>query len=146
MYTTQLITAEETHGIRRIVLRDNKDVSVVFEGDTDSTTLHTGIFKGDTLLGIATFMKNKHKDLQGAQYQLRGMAVSESHQSLGLGNSLLAFGLKKISEQGGTLCWCNARTVALSFYKKMEFSIIGEEFIVPEIGPHFVMFKKLSNV
>lgn len=143
MYTTRLIEASATHAIRRIVLRDNKDVSVVFEGDSASTTFHTGIFKGDTLLGIATFMQNKHKDLQGAQYQLRGMAVSESHQSLGLGNTLLEFGLKKVSELGADFCWCNARTVALSFYKKMEFSIIGEEFIVPEIGPHFVMFKKL---
>ncbi|MGB2129681.1 MAG: GNAT family N-acetyltransferase [Flavicella sp.] len=146
MFVTQLITAEDTHAIRRRVLRDGKDVSVVFEGDTDCTTFHAGIFKGSTLLGIATFMKNKHKDLVGEQYQLRGMAVSESHQGQGLGNTLLGFGLKKVSELGGDLCWCNARTVALSFYKHMEFEIIGEEFIVPEIGPHFVMFKKLSNV
>ena len=146
MYTTRLIKATATHGIRRRVLRDGKDVSVVFDRDIEPTTFHTGIFKGATLLGIATFMKNKHKDLQGEHYQLRGMAVSESHQGLGLGNTLLDFGLKKISELGGDLCWCNARTVALLFYEKKGFDTIGEEFIVPEIGPHFVMFKKLSNV
>ena len=56
MFVMQLITAQETHATRRRVLRDK--MYLLIEGDTDSTTFHTGIFKGSTLLGIDLMKTN----------------------------------------------------------------------------------------
>jgi hypothetical protein len=35
--------------------------------------------------------------------------------------------------------WCNARTPARGFYERAGFAVEGEEFELPEIGPHVLM-------
>jgi predicted GNAT family N-acyltransferase len=35
--------------------------------------------------------------------------------------------------------WCNARTPARGFYERAGFAAVGEEFALPDIGPHFLM-------
>ena len=42
------------------------------------------------------------------------------------------------------MVWCNARINAVAFYKKEGFKIIGDEFEIPDIGPHFLMAKNLG--
>jgi predicted GNAT family N-acyltransferase len=39
--------------------------------------------------------------------------------------------------------WCNARTPAVGLYAREGFAIEGEEFELPEIGPHVVMTRSL---
>ncbi len=81
----------------------------------------------------------KHK----AQYQLRGMAVLEDYQGLGLGRDILSHGERLLKSQGVELVWCNARKIAVNFYKRQGYKIIGEPFNIPEIGMHFIMHKFL---
>ena len=42
-----------------------------------------------------------------------------------------------------SLLWCNARTSAMGFYQNVGFEKIGEEFDIPTVGPHVLMFKKI---
>jgi hypothetical protein len=39
--------------------------------------------------------------------------------------------------------WCNARIIAVDFYKKQGLETFGEQFEIPLVGNHYVMFKKI---
>jgi len=41
------------------------------------------------------------------------------------------------------LLWFNAREVALSFYKNLEYEVMGSIFDIPKVGPHYRMKKEL---
>ena len=56
---------------------------------------------------------------------------------------LLAF--EEIKKKG-TLLWCNARIIAIEFYKKIGFQIKGEEFDIADIGKHYFMYKNKLNL
>jgi predicted GNAT family N-acyltransferase len=122
------VLAQETYSVRKEVLRNNLPLPEAMEGDFEKFTFHLGMFLNTELIGIATFMKNKNSSFNGVQYQLRGMATCQNYQHMGVGKKLL---------------WCNARVTALSFYEKLGFISVGEEFEIHLVGPHFVMFKKL---
>lgn len=144
MYTIQVITPKQTHAIRKRILRDNRDdLSVDFTGDAEENTFHLGIFEKKQLVGISSYMRISNPSFEGLQYQLRGMALLEAYQGKGIGGRLLTAGIEQLKEQEVTLCWCNARTPAVAFYKAQGFQTFGEEFIIENAGPHMVMFKKL---
>jgi hypothetical protein len=41
--------------------------------------------------------------------------------------------------------WCDGRTPATSFYERLGFSAVGEEFVTPATGPHYRFVKELGN-
>lgn len=138
------ITAEETYSIRLEVLRKGVDLPYKFDGDSDKNTFHLGAFKQEKLVGVATFMKRKSTLIQNdTQYQLRGMATLTEVRGLGFGNLLLAEADSILKEKKIAILWCNAREIALKFYQKNGFEIIGKPFDIPQIGKHFVMYKRL---
>ena len=139
------ISAIETHTVRHPVLRAGKPIeSCIFEGDDLNTTFHLGIFLEKKLVGVCSFFKcNHHLLSQALQYQLRGMAVLNQHQSLGLGNLMLSHGEHLLKEQNVQIIWCNAREKAVNFYKKLDYTIIGEPFHINDIGLHHIMYKNL---
>lgn len=140
------ISSEETFVIRQKVLRPGKPViQCCFEGDQALDTFHLGAFFQDKLIGVASFMKNSNPLFSPHnQYQLRGMAILESFKKQGIGAQLLKTGESKICSilEEPTL-WFNARTTAVGFYEKFDYQIKGEEFEIPEVCKHIVMFKKL---
>jgi len=71
------------------------------------------------------------------------MASVKKAQGKGFGKLLLDEAEKTLKNQGVEILWCNARTVALGFYKKLGYQLVGNVFQVEQVGPHFVMFKKL---
>ncbi|GAA4812627.1 GNAT family N-acetyltransferase [Litoribaculum gwangyangense] len=129
------------------MLRAGKPIETcVFDGDDLETTFHLGIHTKDKLVGICSFFKKDHTDIQGKnQYQLRGMAVLKEYQGLGLGNIILTYGEKILEEKKVEVIWCNAREVALNFYKKCGYQIIGNSFLIQDIGWHYVMFKFIND-
>ncbi|WP_299682908.1 GNAT family N-acetyltransferase [uncultured Tenacibaculum sp.] len=144
MVLVKKIKAEETYFLRKEILRKNIDLPYVFEGDLDKTTFHLGVFEGDTLVCIGTFMKNNLENLKGNHYQLRGMATSVAGRGKGFGKLLLGFATNELEKQKIDFLWCNAREVALKFYEKNNFEIIGEKFI-NIAGPHFKMYKSITK-
>ena len=138
------IKAEETYPIRKQELRKNVTLSHVMLGDEEPDTLHLGIFVKGELAGIVSLMKAVLPSFEESpQYQIRGMATSAPHQGQGFGKQLLTEAENRLKENGVEFIWCNARVVALNFYTKMGYAIHGSEFEMPEIGPHYKMFKRL---
>ena len=48
----------------------------------------------------------------------------------------------QVKERGGDSMWANARISALDFYLKLGYKTIGEEFYIPDVGSHIVIYKE----
>ncbi len=73
------------------------------------------------------------------------MAVVESARRKGVGRALLKACLAHASSNCAEVIWCNARTSAAPFYRSLGFREYGEEFDVPESGPHYVMWREVGR-
>ncbi|WKK67448.1 GNAT family N-acetyltransferase [Lutimonas zeaxanthinifaciens] len=138
------IEVEKTFPLRKEILRKGMTLSHKMPGDEDKESLHLGLFSDGELACIGSFMKNDKEIFSGVQYQLRGMATSEKAQGKGLGRLLMNKAEQILKKEGVDLIWCNARTSASGFYEKLGYKIVGEAFEVPQVGPHFVMFKRIG--
>ena len=143
MIEIKQISAEETFELRKEELRKNIDLSSQFTGDFDEDTFHLGLFQNEKLISIVSFMKTKNEMFIGEQYQLRGMATLGDFQGRGYGKILVSKAEKILQKKNINIVWCNARVIALNFYKNKGFHIIGEKFDIPKIGGHYIMFKEI---
>jgi ribosomal protein S18 acetylase RimI-like enzyme len=50
-----------------------------------------------------------------------------------------------LKSQKVDLIWFNARENAADFYQKMGYEIMGNAFDIPDVGIHYVMWKKLRS-
>lgn len=139
------ITAQETFIIRQPILRQGKSLEIcAFEGDDLETTHHFGLFEDSNLTGIISlFLKTNPIFAENLQAQIRGMAILEAHQKKGFGEALVKHCEDYCASNQFDLIWFNARATAVGFYKKMGYEINGNPFDIPEIGEHYLMYKKL---
>ncbi len=140
------ITADECYPVRQPVLRPGRPAAeCIFEGDTSPGTLHLGAFMDNRLVGVASFMKNRHSNFEDpVQFQLRGMAVLPEYRNRKLGEKLLLQGEKElVREYAKLLLWFNARESAIDFYRKYGYQTKGELFMIPNVCLHVVMYKNL---
>lgn len=143
--TIQLIEPAQTVGLRSRIMRPGRPrEDSIYPGDADSTTFHIGAFDGGALVGIVSFYLEPYPERpQAAAVRFRGMAVEPDLQSKGVGSQLLSWALEEVRRRGGTnIVWCNARTPAVEFYRRLGFTTVGDEFS-SEIGPHFRMVREL---
>lgn len=138
------ITYLDTFPVRSAVLRQGKPVETCFFlGDDAEETTHFGLFDDKKLVGVASVFKVKNENFrQNKQFQLRGMAVLNEYQGLGFGHLILEEVCKFVETKNADILWFNARENALKFYLNFGFSVLGNSFEIPEIGTHFVMFKR----
>lgn len=143
MHSIQNITSTETYPVRHVVLRAGKPIeSCQFQGDELETTNHFGYYINNQIIGvISIFEINNKQFLVQKSFQIRGMAVLPSFQKQGIGEALVNEAEKFCTTQKADLIWFNARTTAVGFYQKMRYEIVGAEFEINEVGPHFLMFK-----
>lgn len=139
------ITSQQTFLVRQPVLRPGKPVeSCIFNGDDDETTVHFGLYENGELAGVASVFKVNNNAFAGQnQYQLRGMAVLSTYQKKGFGERLLKAAEDYVVSQKTNLIWFNAREIAVGFYENAGYQKQGGPFIIADIGPHFMMYKKL---
>ncbi len=139
------IKFEETYPIRQIVLRPNRPLETCFfQGDELETTVHFGLFYQGELAGIISLFKNNNSLFSAEdQYQIRGMAVLPIYQKFGFGKRLVEYSELFLSEQKVSTVWFNAREVAVGFYKKQGYNLIGDAFDIPDVGIHYIMYKYL---
>jgi GNAT superfamily N-acetyltransferase len=131
--SVQPIAAADTHPLRRTVLRDNSPTAVlVFDGDDEPSTFHLGAFDGEALVGIASFVHRPCSNTPDTKLavQLRGMAVSATMQSGGVGGALLSAAIERLRHDGVEVLWANARTTALGFYQGRFGMTVGEDAFV----------------
>ncbi len=142
------ITAKETYFVRNCVLRKGKPIEMChFEGDNLETTIHFGLFDDENCVGIVSIFQNKNDNFdQDLQFQIRGMAVLETHQKKGFGQQLIRKCEIHLIKKINHLIWLNARENAVLFYSKMGYSTVGQPFEIAEIGLHYCMTKQIAVV
>lgn len=137
------IETSDTYKIRKKILRNGILLTEKIEGDFDDMTLHMGAFVNGKLVSVATYLQNNSSRFSGLQYRLAGMATLNMHQKKGIGKTIILESLKILADRKVEVLWCNARIVALDFYKKTGFEIVGKEFEIPLIGGHYIMYKNV---
>jgi GNAT superfamily N-acetyltransferase len=140
------LTAEETHPLRRIVLRaDTPTKEVSFAEDTWPGAVHLGLVEDDELIGTSSWIPRPWTDEPEAPaVQLRGMATLHRAQGTGVGAELLRAGIARARDDGATLVWANARDAALAFYERNGFTKIGVGFVDATTQlPHHVVVHRL---
>ncbi|MSU59151.1 MAG: GNAT family N-acetyltransferase [Pedosphaera sp.] len=143
----RIINATETLPLRSAVLRPGRPLAAAqFTGDKLPTTKHFGAFRDGQLLGIASIFLAEMPEHTGlAALQLRGMATAPEVRGAGFGRALVVACVAIARENGAEILWCNARIPAVGFYQKLSWEIIGEEFDIPDVGPHFRMWRPLTG-
>ncbi|GAB3926481.1 GNAT family N-acetyltransferase [Mucilaginibacter myungsuensis] len=143
----KFISVEDLLPIRNAVLREGHnltDEQCRFPTDTIEGVFHLGYYVGEELACVASFHPQNYGEFAGKAYQLRGMATTEKYRGTGLGNQLVNFAIVYLKGQKANYVWCNARKVAVKFYKGLGFEVISGEFEVAGIGPHYVMYVKIQ--
>ena len=138
------VTAEAIRFLRQEVLRKGKPFSsTIYDKDNNLNTFHLACLEQEKIICCATFYPEPLKDvLSNNSYRLRGMATDENYRRRGAGKKLVTEAFKKLKAKKADLLWCNARLVAVEFYKTLGFKTKGELFDIKDIGPHYLMFKK----
>ena len=139
------ISSEEIRTLRHKVLRQGKPFSTTtYQRDNCIETFHLAFMKDNVPISCATFYP-ENTSLIGSKraYRLRGMATIKEHRKKGYGKKIMSKAIEEIKKRKGNFLWCNARLVAVEFYKKLGFSSKGEQFNISDIGPHYFMYKKL---
>jgi len=141
------IATAETYPVRHVVLRPGRPLeSCYYPKDDDAGTFHLGVFVDGRLAGVATYLRDAHPELPAREpWRLRGMAVVEEFQSLGLGRALVDAAYPRLAVAGCDMLWFTAREPAVGFYEKQGFIRFADYYDEPLLGPHLVMYKQLAR-
>ena len=150
--TTQLqveinkIDAESIRSLRHSELRKGQDFSTTsYLKDYEEDTFHMACIVDDKIVTCATFYAEKSIRIESNNaYRLRGMATDSNFQRKGYATDLMTESFKELRNRDCDMVWCNARLVAVDFYKSSGFKITGEIFDIAEIGPHYYMYKEID--
>jgi len=130
--------------LRHRVLREGMPrESASFVGDDEPDAIHLAAFdSADLVVGCCSLIQRPWKD--SPAWQLRGMAVDPGLRRSGVGKRLLETleAFPEIATHSPQL-WCNAREIAVDFYKSQGWTIQSERFEIATAGPHYVMSKRV---
>lgn len=140
------ITSDETLSLRSLQLRDGWEFDRCrFDSDEIDGAFHLAqINDDDEVVCVLSLHPQEYENLNGKGFQLRGMATHPHYYKKGLGKSLIKFAVAELRSKGVDYIWCNARRNAYSFYEKMGFEYMSNEFEIPTAGPHRRMYLQLS--
>ncbi len=147
MIEIRKITATETYPIRHQILRKNEPIEkCIYPNDDAETTFHLGLFENHVMVGIISVFETRNELFEDSkQFQIRGMAVLESHRKNNYGAALVKKAIDLLGNEEDFLIWFNARQIAIGFYEKLTFEKIGPIFEIIPIGLHYVMFKRFKK-
>jgi len=139
------VDAEKIRSLRHSELRKGQPFSTTsYLLDNDKNTFHMACMLNDQVVTCATFYPEETEKITSDNpYRLRGMATDANFRRKGFGRELMEASFQKLKLFKADILWCNARLVAISFYKSLGFKIIGEIFDIKDIGPHYYMYKKI---
>ncbi len=147
LLTTEIhkVNAEIIRPLRHSELRKGEDFSTTsYLRDDDNKTFHMACVKADKIVACATFYPEPSKKAKAANaYRLRGMATESYFQRRGYATDLMSVSFQELKIRNCDMLWCNARLVAVDFYKSMGFKIAGDLFEIEGIGPHYYMYKEI---
>ena len=141
-----ILTTEKIMKLRHEVLWPHLDSvdKCTIDPDNLESTFHIGAENESEVVGTSTFIIDINSEFEESnQYRLRAMATSEKVRGCGVGEKIIEAGIAELKSRGVKLLWCDARIIATGFYEKMGFSVKGDIYEVPNIGPHKLMYKIL---
>ena len=139
------VDAERIRPLRHSELRKGQDFSTTsYLKDYEVDTFHMACVVDDKPVTCATFYPEKSTKIKSENaYRLRGMATDSRFKRKGYASNLMAGSFKELKKRNCDMVWCNARLVAVDFYKSVGFKITGELFDIEGIGPHYYMYKEI---
>ena len=141
------VNAKDIRPLRNLVLRPNLPIETTYyDLDDDIETFHLASMMDSTIISIGTFYPENDIELQTKNgYRLRGMATHPKFRRKSAATKLMKESFVLLKEKKCDILWCNARLVAVEFYKSLGFKITGKIFDIPSIGPHYKMYKSVIN-
>ena len=130
---------DQTVQLRDKILR--KPLGLTFSEEQlaeEFSDIHLAAFTSDwTLRGCLVLTPKGDKTLK-----MRQVAVDEAVQKMGVGRQLVEASEAFARRNGFDLMELNARDTAVPFYKKLNYTVVGEQF--EEVGiAHFKMKKSM---
>jgi len=149
--TTQLkvniikVDAEKIRPLRHSELRKGQDFSnTSYLEDYKVDTFHMVCIVDEEIVTCASFYPEKSIKIKSNNaYRLRGMATASNFKRKGYATNLMIESFKELEKRDCDMVWCNARLIAVDFYKSLGFKITGEIFDIKGIGPHYYMYKEI---
>ena len=143
----KVVAAKDIRPLRNLVLRPNLPIETTYyDLDNDIETFHLASIMDNTIISIGTFYPENDIELQTKNgYRLRGMATHPKFRRKSAATKLIKESFVLLKEKKCDVLWCNARLVAVEFYKSLGFKITGKIFDIPSIGPHYKMYKSVIN-
>lgn len=140
----RVISAEEAQPLRAAILRPGLPFEASVYGlDYDEESLHMGAFENNELVTVATILHEPPPGEDKARaWRLRGMVTRPERQRRGYGRAVLLKCIAHIARRGATLLWCNARTDAVEFYRRLRFETEGGEQKTAR-GTSFIRMKRV---
>lgn len=144
-FIVKKVEVEAILGIRSAELREGLDPEQCrFPEDAQEGAVHLALFNEGKIIGCLSVFKQAKADFEVEnQYQYRGMAVSRAYQGNAIGNLLLNKADQIVLKRDSRFVWLNARLVALNFYRRNGYHVVGTAFDIPGIGEHYLMYKRL---
>lgn len=127
--------------LRDRILRKPLGMSLFVENLTEEKyQTHIGAYVDNILVGVLILTELSSHDIK-----MRQVAVDNTWQNQKVGTKLVTYAEIYSKKAGYKTIVLNARKTAVTFYEKLGYNIISEEF--PEIGiPHLKMMKNLNDV
>ena len=140
-----IVKASQVRPLRNLVLRPGLPIETTYyKEDNDIGTIHLAYIINKEIISIGTFYPQNDSILKSKNgYRLRGMATHPKFRRNSSASKLMKEAFIILKNKNCDILWCNARLIALDFYKSLGFNIDGKEFNIKEIGPHFKMWKSL---
>jgi GNAT superfamily N-acetyltransferase len=112
----------------------------IYPGDDEPGTLHVGAFLAGEAVAVASICRESPPgENDPAAWRLRGMATSPAHRGQGAATRLLSQCIEHARTLGGRRVWCSARVTVTEFYRRCDFVVVGEPFVLPQYsGEHYV--------
>ena len=139
------VDADKIRSLRHSELRKGQDFSTTsYLRDYEEDTFHMACILDDKIVTCATFYPEKSIKIKSNNaYRLRGMATDSNCQRKGYASELMKESFKELKKRECDMLWCNARLVAVDFYKSVDFELAGDLFDIAGIGPHYYMYKEI---
>jgi ribosomal protein S18 acetylase RimI-like enzyme len=107
--------------------------------DGERGDAHVGAFLDGRLVGSLLLTAREQGEVQ-----MRAVAVEPGLQRRGVGGELVRFAEAVARERGFSRMVLNAREMAVAFYAKLGYAVVGEPFVLNTL-PHRRMQKALTD-
>jgi GNAT superfamily N-acetyltransferase len=125
------------------VLRPHQTLEEVAAAETSRGGGFAAFLDGRVVACASVIPEPMAGDPRDGDWRLRGMASDPPVRGQGFGAAALLAALDHARNEGGLRVWCNARTPARGFYEKYGFFTVGDEYLIENIGPHYLMYVDL---